>query len=285
LSLAATIRAMAAAGCSVEQIAAVSAQFEEAEKAAIAERRAKDAARKRRSRAITSALSRGRDVTPRDAADIVGHPVTSRDADPSRVDDTTTHAPGFPVGFSNENPSLVNPLPSEGTPTPEAAGHGDQTEPGRKPRREAASAGDEPDDPKARKPIDILAECVSRQTAADIVEHRKKLRKPLTARAAAENAKALVECGNPEAGAAMWIALGWQGFRVDWFRNEQAKSNARAGPHKPAKRNPFLADFERELSEQHGHAADWGYHKTTDEPGKAPGKTVDLLDDEYGSAD
>lgn len=185
----------------------------------------------------------------------------------------TASAPVCSNGSSlRSEPELFKPLPSEG-PLPAKRNNLD----------DPAAADGQAGLGKKRAPVDILAECVSRRTAADIVEHRKKLRKPLTERAAEENAKALVECGDPEAGAAMWIALGWQGFRVDWYRNELARSNARAGPQKAAKRNPFLADYERELSEQ-GHAADWESHDAPPaDPGGDDGKTIDLLDGEYRS--
>lgn len=71
MSLAATVSAMAAAGCTAQQIAAVVEAHEAAEDARRAEKRAKDAERQRRSR-----LSRNVTVTERDAA---GHDVTNRD--------------------------------------------------------------------------------------------------------------------------------------------------------------------------------------------------------------
>lgn len=110
MSLAATIKAMAAAGCSVEQIAAVAAQFERSENEAMAAKRAKDAERKRRSRAVASEMSRGHSVTPRDIADFHGHSVTSCDEGEPRGDIYTTRAPAlFPVGLSNDNPPIVSP--------------------------------------------------------------------------------------------------------------------------------------------------------------------------------
>lgn len=146
----------------------------------------------------------------------------------------------------HSEPELFNPLPSEGPLTARLV-------PPREPLPPARA--DEPDDGsdlgKKRRPIDILSDCLSRKTAADVVEHRKKLRKPLTERAAELSAKALVECGDPEAGAAMWIALGWQGFRVDWFRNEQAKSNARAGPPRQPTRGGAAHLLAEALEDRH----------------------------------
>jgi hypothetical protein len=69
LSLAATVKAMAEAGCTAMQIAAVVAAHEDAEKVFKGEKRARDAERKRRSRHAMSEMSRGHDVTPSDSAD------------------------------------------------------------------------------------------------------------------------------------------------------------------------------------------------------------------------
>ena len=73
LTLAETILAMAAAGCSVEQVAKVAAQFKEREAAATEARRAKEREKKR--------IQRGKDidVSPIVPGDIEGHEGTSRD--------------------------------------------------------------------------------------------------------------------------------------------------------------------------------------------------------------
>jgi uncharacterized protein YdaU (DUF1376 family) len=77
-------------------------------------------------------------------------------------------------------------------------------------------------------PLDVLSECLSEQTARDVIEHRKKLRKPMTARAARELAKSFLAYGNPEAAAAAMIANGWQGFHPTWIENQ----TNRTGPPK-----------------------------------------------------
>lgn len=75
MSLAATVSAMAAAGCTALQIAAVVEAHESAEEARRAEKRAKDAERQRKSRAsrnvtVTSRDSDGQSVTGCDIADV-----------------------------------------------------------------------------------------------------------------------------------------------------------------------------------------------------------------------
>ena len=193
MSLALTIKAMVAAGCSVEQIAAVADQFAERDRDAVAAKRAKDAERKRKSRA--SAMSRGQTVTPRTACDIADNPA-------SREEYNTTRAQTvIPVGISNDIPPIeVNPqLPTVVTP------------------------------PKSKSPStkEILSEVVSEKTASDVIAHRKALRKPLTPRAAELLAKSLAASGDAEHAAATMIERGWQGYRADW---DTPHSNARAGP-------------------------------------------------------
>ena len=85
----------------------------------------------------------------------------------------------------------------------------------------------------AREPsaLAILSECMSEQTAKDLIAHRQKLRKPLTARAAKLLAKDFVAYGNAEEAAEMMIKNGWQGFHPTWVTNQAA----RAGPSKSQK--------------------------------------------------
>lgn len=78
-------------------------------------------------------------------------------------------------------------------------------------------------------PEKILSEFVSEKTAADVVAHRKALRKPLTPRAAELLAKSLAASGDAERAAATMIERGWQGYRADW---DGATSNARDGPRR-----------------------------------------------------
>lgn len=178
MSLAITIKAMAAAGCTVEQIASVAEQFEERELAAVAEKRARDAERKRRSRA--SAMSHGQTVTSRTDCDI---------ADISGAYKDSACAPALiPVGISNDIPPIDSPLPSEGPPK----------------------------GAKNPSPQKILSTVLSEKTAGDVVAHRKALRKPLTPRAAELLAKSFSASGDAERAAATMIERGWQGYRPDW---------------------------------------------------------------------
>lgn len=81
------------------------------------------------------------------------------------------------------------------------------------------------DMPREPTALAVLSECMSEQTARDLIAHRQKLRKPLTARAAKLLAKDFVAYGNPEEAAEMMIKNGWQGFHPSWVSNQ-----TRAGP-------------------------------------------------------
>ena len=73
-----------------------------------------------------------------------------------------------------------------------------------------------PSKPSARN---ALIEGGLRSEIADaVVEHRVKLRKPLTPHAAELLAKAFNSTADPNAAADMMIARGWQGFNPDWAK-------------------------------------------------------------------
>jgi hypothetical protein len=64
-----------------------------------------------------------------------------------------------------------------------------------------------------------LIEAVSDETARDIIAYRKKIRKPLTARAARKIAKELAKVPEAERDDAVdtWFNRGWQGFEACWL--------------------------------------------------------------------
>lgn len=75
-------------------------------------------------------------------------------------------------------------------------------------------------------PRDILKECLSEQTASDIIAHRQAKRAKLTTRAARELVKAFNAHGDPEAAAAEMIARGWTGFKPEWMADKARGSPA-----------------------------------------------------------
>ncbi len=141
----------------------------------------------------------------------------------SREEYNTTRAQTvIPVGISNDIPPIVNPhLPTV----------------------------DAPPKSKFPSPKEILSEVLSEKTAADVVAHRKALRKPLTPRAAELLAKTLAGSGDAERAAATMIERGWQGYRADW---DVARPNARAGPARGGNGFAALAvELARNEREQH----------------------------------
>lgn len=93
------------------------------------------------------------------------------------------------------------------------------------------------DDPK-----EILETVLSAEVAAGVVEHRRKLRKPITALAARGLAGAFAETGRPDDAARMMVERGWQGFKPDWFKRDNADQAppARAGPSIAPKTNLYM---------------------------------------------
>lgn len=82
---------------------------------------------------------------------------------------------------------------------------------------------------------EILETCLEPEVAAGVIEHRQRLRKPLTAMAAQGLANAFAATGDPNAAARMMVERGWQGFRPDWFTNDRQGTQTgrpppRAGP-------------------------------------------------------
>lgn len=80
------------------------------------------------------------------------------------------------------------------------------------------------DNTREATPAAILSECLSEQTASDIIAHRKAKKAKLTARAARELVKAFNAHGDPEAAAAEMIARGWTGFKPEWM-GEKARGS------------------------------------------------------------
>lgn len=68
-------------------------------------------------------------------------------------------------------------------------------------------------------PKAILQTVLDEKRASEVVEHRKKLRKPMTNYAAQRLAEELKKAPDPNAAADLMILKGWQGFEVGWLKN------------------------------------------------------------------
>lgn len=92
--------------------------------------------------------------------------------------------------------------------------------------------------------LKILTECLTIETATDLIAHRKALKSPMTIGSAKGLVKSFLNFGDPEAAALSMMANGWKGFKPDWM-----KSEARAGPLRSAQRGG-AAHLLAELIEQ-----------------------------------
>jgi hypothetical protein len=71
----------------------------------------------------------------------------------------------------------------------------------------------------------ILSECVSEQTARDVIKHRKKLKSELTPGAARGLVKEWRKHGSCEAAASAQMANGWKGFNAEWMQKQPARGS------------------------------------------------------------
>lgn len=88
--------------------------------------------------------------------------------------------------------------------------------------------------PVEKSPRQWLETVLSPARAEAVIEHRQRLRKPLTATAAKLLAGKFGQCADPEAAADMMVVNGWQGLEPAWVARH-LEDNARS-------RQPSLAD-------------------------------------------
>lgn len=94
-----------------------------------------------------------------------------------------------------------------------------------------------------------LESTLSPETAQDLIDHRKKLKKPLTASAAKRLAGKLALCRDgPEAAANAMISNGWQGFEPEWMSRNDKRNSGNSGNGG----SPGVVAFLRELHDQPG---------------------------------
>jgi uncharacterized protein YdaU (DUF1376 family) len=84
--------------------------------------------------------------------------------------------------------------------------------------------------------------------AGAVIDHRSRIRKPLTAHAAHLLAGKFAKCPDPNAAADAMVGNGWQGFEPEWLE----RPNARGSPA-PPKTNP-TRDVIANLKERMAHA-------------------------------
>lgn len=124
-----------------------------------------------------------------------------------------------PIGMGIE--ALSKPIPQP-IPTPEP-------EPEQEPLPEQEQESVEAHEAvRATTPRDELSKVLDAVRAQAVLEHRIKIRKPLTAHAARLLADKFNQCRDgPNAAADAMIANGWQGFELDWYENRKSNGHAR----------------------------------------------------------
>ena len=75
---------------------------------------------------------------------------------------------------------------------------------------------------RAPTPRDELLSVLDDEQAGAVLEHRQRIRKPLTARAARLLAKKLAQCPDPSAAADLMIERGWAAVEPEWVANRGA---------------------------------------------------------------
>lgn len=116
---------------------------------------------------------------------------------------------------NSPEPSRKNPLEKEGIK------EGIEESSLRSPKK--SENGQHPDP----SPAVVLEVVLDHDRAAAVVEHRKKLKKPLTAHAAKLLREKFAAWPDPNAAADEMIARGWQGFDPAWMEN---KTTRQTGP-------------------------------------------------------
>lgn len=111
---------------------------------------------------------------------------------------------------------------------------------------------------KEISPRAALASVLDDDRAKAVVEHRQRIRKPLTAHAASLLAKKFSQCPDPNAAADAMVSNGWQGFDPAWL----SKPQSRAGP-KPASVDPlnhflnFASEIDGQERDGRSGGGDW----------------------------
>lgn len=76
-----------------------------------------------------------------------------------------------------------------------------------------------------RTPRDELLNVLDAARAQAVIDHRQRIRKPLTAHAAKLLAGKFAQCPDPNAAADVMIANGWQGFEPEWMQRPQSRGS------------------------------------------------------------
>lgn len=93
--------------------------------------------------------------------------------------------------------------------------------------------------------VSELSELLDAETIEAIIDHRKKKRAPITAKAGKLMANELRRCANPREAADMMILHGWQGIKAEWVENRKV-NHRKEPPPKPMTHTDVWANALRE---------------------------------------
>ena len=98
-------------------------------------------------------------------------------------------------------------------------------------------------------PKGALAEVLDETRANAVIEHRQRIRKPLTAHGARLLAGKFRQCPDPNTAADAMIVNGWQGFEPSWLDGRERSPKDPAPPaSRPRTADPLFAICQAELS-------------------------------------
>lgn len=103
-----------------------------------------------------------------------------------------------------------------------------------------------------RTPRQELETVLDADRTQAVIDHRQRIRKPLTAHAAKLLAGKFAKCPDPNAAADAMIANGWQGFEPEWMERRQARGSPQ--PRQP-KGSELFYQFAEMIDGQAGHSA------------------------------
>jgi hypothetical protein len=112
--------------------------------------------------------------------------------------------------------------------------------------------------PASPSPRQHLESVLDAERAGAVIEHRKRIKSPLTPHAAKLLAKEFAKCADPNAGADRMIKDGWRGFDAKWM---DRPPQARAGPNGRASPMDHFQNYASEINGQNrdarGDSSDW----------------------------
>lgn len=181
-------------------------------------------------------------VFSRDANGTIYSRRMQRDEEKAAKDKSNGSAGGNPDLFKGVNPGVnppLNPQSPESEPDPDTSS-----------LRSDVNAPARETTPQAE-----LETVLDTERARAVVEHRQRIKRPMTVRAAQLLAKEFAKAPDPNVAADAMIANGWQGFEVAWLENRGRGPPLRVVAGQQNSRNPHghrttTADLARALADE-----------------------------------